>query len=81
MSTGRVRTKKKACSSDQSPDNLPLRSSGRQVFIIIYNHVGLYSAIFYFLLTFIKKTGFIVYKLGLRVLFQKEGELINCVNK
>ncbi|XP_074003052.1 lysine-specific histone demethylase 2 isoform X7 [Numenius arquata] len=31
MSTGRVRTKKKACSSDQSPDNLPLRSSGRQV--------------------------------------------------
>ncbi|XP_054237763.1 lysine-specific histone demethylase 2 isoform X2 [Indicator indicator] len=31
MSTGRLRTKKKACSSDQSPDNLPLRSSGRQV--------------------------------------------------
>nr|XP_021409167.1 lysine-specific histone demethylase 1B [Lonchura striata domestica] len=34
MSTGRVRTKKKACSSDHSPDNLPVRSSGRQVFII-----------------------------------------------
>uniref|UniRef100_K7G358 [histone-H3]-N(6),N(6)-dimethyl-L-lysine(4) FAD-dependent demethylase n=1 Tax=Pelodiscus sinensis TaxID=13735 RepID=K7G358_PELSI len=31
MSTGRVRTKKKSCSLDQSPDNLPLRSSGRQV--------------------------------------------------
>ncbi|NWS40863.1 KDM1B demethylase, partial [Probosciger aterrimus] len=31
MSTGRVRTKKKACSADQSPDNLPVRSSGRQV--------------------------------------------------
>ncbi|NXA81099.1 KDM1B demethylase, partial [Thryothorus ludovicianus] len=31
MSTGRVRTKKKACSSDHSPDNLPVRSSGRQV--------------------------------------------------
>ncbi|XP_010071247.1 PREDICTED: lysine-specific histone demethylase 1B isoform X2 [Pterocles gutturalis] len=31
MSSGRVRTKKKACSSDQSPDSLPLRSSGRQV--------------------------------------------------
>ncbi|XP_037748995.1 lysine-specific histone demethylase 1B isoform X2 [Chelonia mydas] len=31
MSTGRVRTKKKSSSLDQSPDNLPLRSSGRQV--------------------------------------------------
>uniref|UniRef100_A0A803VAC9 Lysine demethylase 1B n=1 Tax=Ficedula albicollis TaxID=59894 RepID=A0A803VAC9_FICAL len=31
MSTGRLRTKKKACSSDQSPDSLPVRSSGRQV--------------------------------------------------
>uniref|UniRef100_A0A8C9L5Y7 Lysine demethylase 1B n=1 Tax=Pavo cristatus TaxID=9049 RepID=A0A8C9L5Y7_PAVCR len=31
MSAGRVRTKKKACSSEQSPDSLPLRSSGRQV--------------------------------------------------
>ncbi|NWQ66414.1 KDM1B demethylase, partial [Neopipo cinnamomea] len=31
MSTGRVRTKKKACSSDHSPDNFPVRSSGRQV--------------------------------------------------
>uniref|UniRef100_A0A674H805 [histone-H3]-N(6),N(6)-dimethyl-L-lysine(4) FAD-dependent demethylase n=1 Tax=Taeniopygia guttata TaxID=59729 RepID=A0A674H805_TAEGU len=30
MSTGRLRTKKKACSSDHSPDNLPVRSSGRQ---------------------------------------------------
>uniref|UniRef100_A0A8C4XX80 [histone-H3]-N(6),N(6)-dimethyl-L-lysine(4) FAD-dependent demethylase n=1 Tax=Gopherus evgoodei TaxID=1825980 RepID=A0A8C4XX80_9SAUR len=31
MSTGRIRTKKKSSSLDQSPDNLPLRSSGRQV--------------------------------------------------
>uniref|UniRef100_A0A7M4FSM6 [histone-H3]-N(6),N(6)-dimethyl-L-lysine(4) FAD-dependent demethylase n=1 Tax=Crocodylus porosus TaxID=8502 RepID=A0A7M4FSM6_CROPO len=31
MSTGRVRAKKKASSVDQSPDSLPLRSSGRQV--------------------------------------------------
>uniref|UniRef100_A0A8D0GRL1 Flavin-containing amine oxidase domain-containing protein 1 n=1 Tax=Sphenodon punctatus TaxID=8508 RepID=A0A8D0GRL1_SPHPU len=31
MSTGRLRTKKKSSSLDQSPDNLPLRSSGRQV--------------------------------------------------
>ncbi|CAI5779924.1 lysine-specific histone demethylase 1B [Podarcis lilfordi] len=31
MSTGRVRTKKKTPPVDHSPDNLPLRSSGRQV--------------------------------------------------
>ncbi|KAG8133359.1 putative Lysine-specific histone demethylase 1B protein [Naja naja] len=31
MSAGRVRTKKKVTALDQAPDNLPLRSSGRQV--------------------------------------------------
>ncbi|XP_060100139.1 lysine-specific histone demethylase 2 [Heteronotia binoei] len=31
MSSGRVRAKKKTVTLDQSPDNLPLRSSGRQV--------------------------------------------------
>ncbi|XP_063155016.1 lysine-specific histone demethylase 2 isoform X1 [Candoia aspera] len=31
MSAGRVRTKKKVPALDQAPDNLPLRSSGRQV--------------------------------------------------
>ncbi|XP_034285126.1 lysine-specific histone demethylase 2 isoform X2 [Pantherophis guttatus] len=31
MSAGRVRTKKKITTLDQAPDNLPLRSSGRQV--------------------------------------------------
>lgn len=74
MSTGRVRTKKKACSSDHSPDNLPVRSSGRQVFIIIQKHVGLYFAIFCFLLTFLKEVGFLVGKLGLRVLIHRDGE-------
>lgn len=43
--------------------------------------MGSYSGIFYLLLTFIKKAGFIVDKLGLRVLIQREGELVNSVNK
>jgi len=43
--------------------------------------MGSYSGIFYFLLTFLKKAGFIVDKLGLRVLIQREGELVNSVNK
>lgn len=43
--------------------------------------MGFYFAIFYFLLTLVKKVGFLVGKLGLRVLIHREGEWVNSANK
>lgn len=43
--------------------------------------MDLHFAIFYFLLTFVKKVGFVVGRLGLKVLIHREGERVNSVNK
>lgn len=43
--------------------------------------MGLYFAVFYFLLAFVKQVGFLVGELSLRVLIHREGEWVNSVNK